>query len=363
MNDRERLNAIMSYEEFDRLPVWFFGLWNETYRRWRSEGLESWQAIPEATGMDEAWETGLWNSHDIINHGPIREGQEEIREDAETYVVKRTALGHVIREGKEVSYIPHYIEHALKPTRQSWNEFRKMLDPVHALRYAADWREKARKLSERERVATFLGGSLFSWPREWMGIEVIGYLVHDDPILYEEIIKTLSEHFIAIWHPVLEAVKFDFAYFFEDCCFNNGPLFSPDVYRKHYHRYYKRMIDFYHEAGIPFVLVDSDGKVDDLIPCWLESGFDIVFPIEVGTWKAAPAILRKRFGSSLRMLGGVDKHVIARGEKEVREHLMPLCDLVSEGGFIPIPDHRIPPDCSLDDFRTYVRVFNEVFDG
>jgi hypothetical protein len=27
---------------------------------------------------------------------------------------------------------------------------------------------------------------------------------------------------------------------------------------------------------------------------------------------------------------------------------------------LPIPDHRIPPDCSLKDMLTYVEVFKEV---
>lgn len=121
------------------------------------------------------------------------------------------------------------------------------------------------------------------------------------------------------------------------------------------------MIDFYHEMGVPYVMIDSDGKVDDLIPCWLESGFDIIFPIEVGTWKASPVKLRNRYGKRLRMFGGIDKHVIPRGEAAIREELEPLKLLVKEGGYIPIPDHRIPPDCSLEAFKTYIRVFKEMF--
>ena len=112
--------------------------------------------------------------------------------------------------------------------------------------------------------------------------------------------------------------------------------------------------------GIPFVLIDSDGKTDALIPCWLESGFDIFFPIEIGTWKADPIDLRRRFGRRLRMMGGVNKHIIPQGKAAVRAELQRLKPLVQEGGFIPLPDHRIPPDCSLDDFRRYVEVFREV---
>jgi hypothetical protein len=61
------------------------------------------------------------------------------------------------------------------------------------------------------------------------------------------------------------------------------------------------------------------------------------------------------------MMGGVDKHVIPKGEAAIREHLRELQPLAREGGFIPLPDHRIPPDCSLEQFRSYIRIFKEVF--
>jgi uroporphyrinogen decarboxylase len=93
----------------------------------------------------------------------------------------------------------------------------------------------------------------------------------------------------------------------------------------------------------------------------MDSGFDILFPIEVGTWKASPVEFRRKYGRQLRMFGGVDKHVIAQGEAAIRSHLMALRPVAMEGGFIPIPDHRIPPSVSLEQFRQYVRIFKEVF--
>jgi uroporphyrinogen decarboxylase len=57
----------------------------------------------------------------------------------------------------------------------------------------------------------------------------------------------------------------------------------------------------------------------------------------------------------------VDKHIIPKGEQVIRAALQRLRPLVEEGGYIPIPDHRIPPDCSLEQFRTYVKIFQEVF--
>jgi len=160
----------------------------------------------------------------------------------------------------------------------------------------------------------------------------ISYLAYDDPALFEEIIEYLAAYWMQLIAPVMQIAQFDFVYFFEDCCFKSGPLFSPSTYRKYYHKYYKKMIDCYRAMGVRHILIDSDGKVDDLVPYWMESGFDILFPIEVGTWRANPVLLRKKYGKALRMMGGVDKLVIPHGEKAIREHLKPLKELASEGG-------------------------------
>ena len=361
MKPRERFRAIMDYQPFDRLPVWYFGLWRETEERWRREGWRQDQSIAAATGMDEDWEVGMWEAHGLVKVAPISPEPAKVLEETDDYRVVRTALGAVLKEGKRASSIPQHLEEALSPTRQSWARFKRFLDPADPARRAAGWEARAEELNRRERVTCFLAGSLYGWPRGWLGTEGISFLPYDDPALFEEIIEHLAEHFMALYRPILARAEFDFAYFFEDCCFNTGPLFSPEIYRQFYHKHYRKMIDCYHAAGVKFVLIDSDGRVDDLVPLWLESGFDIIFPIEVGTWKADPREFRRRHGRPMRMFGGVNKLVIPRGEAAVRAELEPLRPLVEEGGCIPIPDHRIPPDCSLEQFRTYVRVFKEAF--
>jgi len=361
MNLRENFRASMSYQPFERVPVWYFAYWAETLERWRQEGLPQNADVAAVTGMDPDWEAGMWDIHGLVQMRTLSPEPAKTLEETEAYRVVRTPLGAVIKDSKAGASIPQHLEHALKPTRESWERFKKFLDPNDRARRPAGWEKAAEALNQRRRVTTFLAGSLYGWPRDWMGVEELSYLGYDDPVLFEDIIAYLTDYFIAINRPVLERAKFDFAYIFEDCCFNTGPLLSPTLYKKYYARHYRRLIEFYHGMGVPFVLLDSDGKVDELIPCWLDSGVDIVFPIEVGTWKANPLALRKRFGKRLRMMGGVDKHVIPHGEAAIRAHLEPFKPLVKEGGFIPLPDHRIPPSCSLEQFKTYVRVFKDVF--
>ncbi len=38
MNNRQRLNAILHYQNYDRMPVVHFGYWPETLEKWCREG-------------------------------------------------------------------------------------------------------------------------------------------------------------------------------------------------------------------------------------------------------------------------------------------------------------------------------------
>jgi Uroporphyrinogen decarboxylase (URO-D) len=367
LRTRSDFQAIMDYEPHDHMPVWYFGTWPETKVRWSQEGLDgialTGDAGPDIAGMDPDWELGMWELHGLMNPNPISPNPREVLEESATQRVVRTELGAIHKESKVGSSIPQHLQEALPPTRDGWERFRRFLDADDPSRRALDWQARVDALNARERVTTILGGSLYGWPRDWLGTEHISYLCYDDPALFEEIIATMADYFMRLCEPVLRSVQFDFVYFFEDCCGSSGPLFSPATYRRFYARHYRRMIDFYHGLGVRRVLIDSDGDMEALIPCWLDSGFDIFFPVEVGTWQASPARLRQKYGKALRMMGGVDKHVIPQGARAIREHLEALRAVTDEGGFIPFPDHRIPPDCSLAQFKTYVAVFDEVFNA
>lgn len=372
MTGRERFRAVMDYRPVDRLPVLYFGTWAETKVRWRQEGLSAAMNMggsggPHLPEMDPDWETAadgqgdIWDNQGLLEPWPRSPHPHQVlAEDDDTRTV-RTPYGGIVQTGKHGSATPHTIEPDLKPTRADWQRFTTYLNPADPARWRPDWEQRAAALNQREHMTCFFGGSLFGRLRDWLGIEGISYLAYDDPTLYEAMIDFQAEYYLALNRPLLQRVSFDIAYIFEDCCFNTGPLLSPDLYRRYYDRYYRKLIAAYHELGVPCVLIDSDGKIDDLLPCWLETGFDIIFPIEVGTWRADAAALRRRYGRRLRMMGGVDKHAIPRGEAAIRAELARLRHPAYEGGFIPMPDHRIPPDCSLDQFLTYVRIFKDVF--
>jgi len=366
MNHRERFRKLFNFEDVDRIPLYYYGTWRETKERWVREGFKgevdfSLDEGPQIPGMDPDWEHGIWDIHGLANTYLIGDIEPAILEENDDFYLKRSSVGEIYMESKKGSSINHTIEFALKPTWESWKGYKRFLDPGDKRRWSSDWEQKAEEVNRREKIVAFMGGSMYGWLRNWMGIENISYLMYDDPKLFEEMVCHITNLFIEVMSPILKKVKFDFVYFFEDCCGSTGPLFSPKIYERTLDKYYKKLIGFYKENGVQMVLVDSDGKLDEFVPLWIGSGIDIIFPVEVGKWKASPAKLRKKYGKNLKIMGAVDKHVIALGEDAIRKHLIELEPEVRRGGFLPIPDHRIPPNISYKDMLSYVRIFKEIF--
>lgn len=71
--------------------------------------------------------------------------------------------------------------------------------------------------------------------------------------------------------------------------------------------------------------------------------------------------LRKQYGSRLAMLGGIDKHVLRRGQDDIRRELeYKLQPLMQQGGMVFGLDHRISNGTPLENYRYYVTLGPEM---
>lgn len=85
-----------------------------------------------------------------------------------------------------------------------------------------------------------------------------------------------------------------------------------------------------------------------------------MFPWEVNS-SGHPAAVLEQYGHDLRILGGVDKMVLASGRDAIRVYLEGLRLLVERGGFIPFCDHRCPPNVPDHDYLYYLDLKEEMF--
>ncbi|PIU61666.1 MAG: hypothetical protein COS85_20495 [Armatimonadetes bacterium CG07_land_8_20_14_0_80_59_28] len=95
----------------------------------------------------------------------------------------------------------------------------------------------------------------------------------------------------------------------------------------------------------------------------LEAGFNHLCPLEQAAGMDAVKI-RKEYGTSLALLGSLDKRELAKGKAEIeRELLRQVPFLLETGGYIPTIDHAIPPDVSYGNFLYYLEFKRQLVEG
>ena len=110
-----------------------------------------------------------------------------------------------------------------------------------------------------------------------------------------------------------------------------------------------------------FVSLDCDGKIDDLLPVWLENGVNIMFPIEVGTWQASIQPWREKYGREFRGVGGVNKYIFAGDYAGIDKEIERLRPLVAWVGTSRVPDHALPSDARWENVQYYCERMRKVF--
>ena len=358
MNARERFTAQMHYQPRDRCPIMDFGFWDETLVIWERYGLPHRCNPDQFFGMDPQWDVAPVNVHlsPSFPHLIIEDrGDSEIVRDGE---------GVTKEQGKFLGSIPRHLDHTLKD-RETWErDFKWRLNGKSEQRYSNSWTTNLPRYLDpaRDYPLGINAGSLYGWIRNWMGLEAVSMLVFDDRKLFEEMVDILTTCIIEAITPALESgVKFEYAMMWEDMCYRAGPLLSPKIFKQVLVPQYRRLTDVLRKHGVDVVILDCDGDMSKLLPLWLEGGVNTMFPIEVGTWGADPIAFRKEYGKDLLMVGGVSKRILAGDRCDITREVERLNELVEEGGFIPTPDHRVPPDVSLSNYIYYLNEAKRVW--
>ena len=366
MAHRECFNSVMAGEATDWVPNYELGCWGQTVERWYGEGLPQDRSYVGRMDMFDGEPLFHLDRRAFarLDLGMFPAFEPEVLEEDDRYITARHANGVVTQALKEGTVrgmrmsMDHYIDFPVKD-RATWKDVKRRYDPSVIWRYPFWWDESARLWRDRDYPVCLLGNGtfgLYSQLRSWVGTEPISYMFHDDPALVEEMIEFHTEFMLMLVERALRDVQFDYFSFFEDCAGKGGPLIGPEQFRKFFMKPYQRIIERLSKAGIRSFWVDSDGDSEVLVPLWMETGVNCFWPLEQASGMD-PVRLRKKFGKSLMLCGGLDKMEIAKGreaiEKELRAKIPPLLE---EGGYIPHIDHAISPEISYDDFMYYMEL-------
>jgi hypothetical protein len=366
MNDRENAMAILHYQEYDRLPIVHFAFWEETALKWANEDhisieeARNHNMVAQKLGFDFDWFTTAQPVTGMnALYPPFTQDVIEVRPDG-SYVVL-DGYGVKILQKPDATGIPPEIDHLLKD-RKSWEEHFEPRLQFTKDRIDHQLLDQLKDDTARTQPIGLYCGSLLGEIRNCLGVVGLSYLVVDDEALVDEIIETFGNlYYEIVKYSLAYGAKFDFGHFWEDICYKGGPLVSPAFFRKKIGPQYRRICDLLSKYGIDIVSLDCDGKIDALVPIWLENGVNTMFPIEVGVWDGNIKPWREKYGKQVRGVGGMDKKVFAYDYPAIDREIERLKGLVDLGGFIPCPDHRIAPDAKWENVQYYCERMRKIF--
>ncbi len=350
MNSRERFLAVMNYQPVDRCVYGVMtGGWPETIERWKKEGYD-----PEAGRLFDTdrwdWQGGWFMPNPPFAYEVVEEDERTI-----TYINHE---GILMRERKDQKFssMPQFVKFPVTNREEFRSFYKERMNPDLENRMGSSWQEQLQAYRQRDFPLIVIAdrwGGFFGPLRNLVGVEDLCMLFYDDPAFVEEMMDTTADFIIRMMDKILDHTDIDVFGFWEDMAYKTAPLISPDLVRRFMLPRYQRVVDHLRSRGVPWIALDSDGQITSLIPIWMEAGIDILYPFEV---QAGMDVLevRRKFGRDLRIWGGVDKRCIAHGREAIDNELQRIAPLVKEGGYVPAPDHSLPPDVSFDNYRYYM---------
>ncbi len=366
MTTRDRCLNILHYKEADRLPAVHFGYWSQLLDEWaeqghisrelaiaaRRDGTQGQRELDRVIGWDCNWRNLVNPNNGLDPH--FERKILEVLPDGSQRVITRFGVIEKVKPG--ISSIPSEDDYLLKDRaafeehylpRMKWCEER-----VNVEKLTKEYKEKG---EDGYPVGLNLG-SVMGSIRDMTTVMGMSYLIYDeDEELFADIVDTYAEMQYKCTEAALAiGLKFDFAHYWEDICFKNGPLLSPEIFDELCAKHYKKRNDLCHKYGIDIISLDCDGVTDKLIPTWIENGVNVLFPIEIGTWGDQFEAARKKYGERILGVGGMDKTAFRKDKAAVDAELERMKRLVSMGGFIPCPDHRIMPGSKFELVQYYV---------
>jgi len=223
----------------------------------------------------------------------------------------------------------------------------------------------ALRASTDRALMVVVGCNLFEWGTFLRRIDNFLMDLVVDQANVERLLDALLElHFDTLDH-VLESVGdlVDIVRFGDDLGMDNGPLMSPATYRAIFKPRHAALNAYVHERSELKTFLHSCGSLYDLLPDIVETGVDILNPVQISARDMEPEKLKAEFGSDITFWGGGadTRRVLPKGSPdEVKDHVRRNIEaLAPGGGFVFATAHNMLPDVPPENIEAMFEAVDE----
>ena len=366
MNARERYLETLLFGSPGKIPFHPGEPRESTLKAWHAQGLPRGRNYLDVL----CEEIGLKRTPTRPNVQPgvcfrmIPTFEEKVLEHRDGHYILQDWMGNVVEISDEFDYT--YIRNPVDFVTRKWHKFpvegredfemmKKRYNPEEPCRFPDDFKDRCKAMRERDYITRIVFPGPFWHLREWCGFEPLCMLFIEDPDFTKEMIAFWTEFVSRTMAPILDEGVVDVVLISEDMAYKEKSMISPAMAREFLQPTYRRWVTEARQGGVQIIDMGSDGRIDELIPIWIESGINVCDPVEVAAGNDI-CELRKTFGKKIAYRQGVDKRCMAKGGKVIEDELARIAPVVKDGGYIPGCDHGVPSDISWPDFVYYSRL-------
>lgn len=189
-----------------------------------------------------------------------------------------------------------------------------------------------------------------------------------DLVMNQKLIEAIMDRVLEIFVERTERIMgeigdfVDIVYVADDLGAQNGPLFSPDIYRKILKPRQRRLFEAIKGKSGAKILYHSCGAVAAFIDDLAEIGVDILNPVQTSAAGMDSKTLKARFGQKVCFWGGIDtQRILPFGKpQEVREEVRRrIEDFATGGGYVVAAIHNVRPEVPPENIVAMIEAVHE----
>ncbi len=308
MTSRERVLTTFAHEEPDRVPLWF------------GASREMWEGMQKKFSLDdEGLKLKLGDDFRPVH---ARDSGPALKDSANRLGIKREGIG-----------CGQALNHPLaKATLKEIHDF-PWPDPK--------WYDASgikAQVEARKGKYAIMGGL---WSPFWheandlLGMENLFMKMYDEPEAVDAVFEHLSSYYFEANKRIFDtAGKYiDIFFMGNDLGSQNGPLVSPELFRRFLLPHFRKLIELGHAYNLK-VQLHCCGGIEPLIPGLISVGLDALHAVQTTCAGMDLVQLKKNYGKRMVFNGGIDSHhILMESTPEVvRERTKEILKIMMPGG-------------------------------
>ena len=375
MTELERFLTIVNFEKPDYVPIFGFpgapgmsrGIQTPYHKRLVDGGMPAWVGGRHGVnGLEdvESWKR-YWGTTDPLlpdfGLGRGAQGVECKKRIEDGFEILEYECGTITRQviDNDMIYtMPEFIQYTVRD-RASWKFWRDRMTP-QSIMPPTEMEENCRRYDDRVKPLELGAWGPYGFIRSLMGPAAVSTTFYDDPELIHDMLAWALDYVKTYTFPLIERLKPEVLGFGEDLCYNHGMLLSPATFREFCGQFYREIVGFAKDCGVPLITVDTDGNAMEFVDVITEYGVNSIHPFEVKGGNDLFKIREKH--PRFVCFGWLEKEIVNEGneamiEPEIMSKVPPL---LAQGGYFPNGDHGIQPWVTFPSMCKFMTLLHDV---